>query len=73
MGNTTRRLRKGARKSAKARGHQLGRFSPLSGSGWNISSYSLCVVCGREASVSPTPPPNGIDISGEAVALNSGD
>jgi hypothetical protein len=69
MGNITRRLRKDARKSAKARGHQLGKFSPLAGLGWNISSYSSCVVCGREVSVSPTPPPNGIDISGEALAV----
>jgi hypothetical protein len=66
----TRFLRKEARKAAKARGHRLGKFSHLMGVGWNSHSIAYCEDCGREVAVYPNPAPNGIDIAGEAVAVN---
>lgn len=64
----TRNLRKEARKVAKLRGHRLGRFTHLMGTGWNAHSVAVCEVCGRDVAVYPNPAPNGIDIAGEAVA-----
>lgn len=68
----TRNLRKQARRSAKNRGHRLGKFSALTGSGWSESTYAVCSSCGRDVAVYPNPAPNGIEITGEAVALDCG-
>ena len=56
-----------ARDSAKWRGHKLGRFSHdtiLHG------ALAVCKVCGKGAVIDLDPPPNGIAIGGEAVAVN---
>lgn len=68
----TRELRKTARKVAKARGHQLTKFTHLMGSGWDLASHAQCEKCGFDVSVYPNPAPNGIDIAGNAVAVNCG-
>jgi len=65
----TRNLRKQARKAAKMRGHQLGKFTHLIGTGWNAHSVAICTKCGVDVAVYPDPAPNGIDIAGEAVAV----
>lgn len=64
----TRNLRKQARQAAKLRGHRLGRFTHLMGTGWNAHSVAVCEDCGKDVAVYPNPAPNGIDIAGEAVA-----
>lgn len=59
------RLQKEALESCKFRGHEMKRFMKFT----KTFSVSLCRKCGKEAFVNAKPPPNGIDISGEAVAL----
>ena len=68
----TRDLRKTARKVAKARNHDLTKFTHLMGSGWDLASHAQCKKCGMEVSVYPSPAPNGIDIGGNAVAVSCG-
>jgi len=68
----TRLLRKEARKVAKLRGHQLGKFSHIVGTGWNAHSAAICEKCGKDVAVYPSPAPNGIDVAGDAVAMNCG-
>lgn len=68
-----RRLRTEARAAAEWRGHILGRFTPAEPNGWGgVTSRAVC-SCGREAYVDTRPPPNGIDVAGEAVALDHDD
>ncbi len=62
------RLRKQARETAHNRGHKLLRFLPAVHI-TNVSS-TLCENCGMAVTINSRPPPNGIDISGRAVALN---
>lgn len=57
-----------AREAAQNRGHTLGPFAP--GEFWRERRYADCTECGMGVAVDPDPPPNGIDISGSAVALN---
>lgn len=68
----TRELRKHARKATKVRGHRIGKFSHLIGTGWNAYSVAVCEKCGRDVAVYPNPAPNGIDIAGDAVAVDCG-
>ncbi len=53
--------------AARWRGHRMGawRCPDLWG-----PTFSVCQVCGARLQVDPNPPPNGIDISGDAVAIN---
>ncbi len=55
--------------AATFRGHKLGFFTSLS----DTKASADCAVCGMGVSVNTSPPPNGIDIGGEAVALNCKD
>ena len=60
-------LEREALEAAQWRGHSM--------SGWRIrdfwgTAFSVCLVCGAEVQVDPNPAPNGIDISGDAVAVN---
>ncbi len=66
------RLREEADTGARWRGHEL-RWSKPAGSYARQTQVGTCINCGREAFVDTLPPPNGIDISGEAVALSCGD
>jgi hypothetical protein len=51
---------------ATARNHRLGMWTDYD----DRRAFALCIICGMEAYVDAKPAPNGIDISGEAVALN---
>jgi len=63
-------LRKISRNCAKWNGHSLSRFSPAKGHpiGKQVS-FANCFECGAMAVVDTQPLPNGIDISGRAVAV----
>jgi len=58
-------LKADARATATWRGHDLFRFETLS----NTTACAMCKKCGMEVFVDANPAPNGIDISGQAVAL----
>jgi len=60
------RLRKEALESCKFRGHKMRPFDRTSRHWW----YSECHICGKHVLVNDNPTPNGIEISGEAVALS---
>lgn len=65
------RLKREARETATARGHELGRFLPM-GEGQrkgHRAAFARCGACGMGVTVETKPPPNGIEIGGEAVAL----
>lgn len=55
-----------AARSAQARNHRLAGWTDYAGE----KASAVCEVCGKEAYVDANPAPNGIDVSGEAVALN---
>ena len=70
LSTTMNRLRRSARESCKWRGHDM---TPFKANGnWRPYSAqtSVCRKCGMEVAVDAYPAPNGIDIGGEAVALN---
>ncbi len=60
---TTNALKRNAAATAYYLGHKM--------SHWN-GNISTCLRCGREVVVDAAPPPNGIDIAGEAIALQCG-
>lgn len=62
------RLKAEARGAARFRGHTLTPWRP--DSYWPTVQNAQCTCCGRGARIDTNPPPNGVDISGEAVALN---
>jgi hypothetical protein len=66
------RLRLSADRSASNRGHELEwvRFIETPD---RIAEFGTCIRCDLSATIDTKPPPNGIDIGGEAVALNCGD
>ena len=55
-----------AEDTASWRGHKLKRWGRIS----DTLYRAACSVCGMEVDVNTNPPPNGIDISGEAIALD---
>lgn len=59
------RLKSEARESSTWRGHTMKRFEQLT----PTTHESTCKVCGAYVQVDTKPLPNGIDISGNAVAL----
>lgn len=65
-------LRQAARNAATARGHALGKFTPLRGitGTWGAYSAADCTVCGAWVRVTPKPAPNDIEIGGSAVAIS---
>jgi hypothetical protein len=65
--STLRRLKDEARNTATWRGHDMARFRALTP---GRSAESRCKKCHRTVHVDTKPAPNGIDIGGEAVALN---
>jgi hypothetical protein len=65
--NKEYRLMREARKSAEWRGHTMARVYRTEY--WHHLACA-CSVCGMSVSVDANPAMNGIDIGGEAVALN---
>lgn len=63
---TIERLKAEAREAATRRGHSLGRFRR---GRFDHTAFALCTRCACGAYVDAHPLPNGIDISGEAVAI----
>jgi hypothetical protein len=60
------RLRIEALESCNFRGHKMKPFNRKYRHWWT----SECGICGMEVCLNDDPAPNGIDISGEAVALH---
>lgn len=65
-------LRGEANQSCKFREHIMGWDTP-NRSEKRTTQIGHCVNCGKEVILDTNPPPNGIDIGGEAVALNCRD
>lgn len=65
------RLRLEALESCKFRGHKMERFAHKYI--WGFGCGSKCEICGKQVYVTDRPSPNGIEISGEAVALSCED
>ena len=66
------RLRKEAIDCCNFRGHKMKRFEhcrPYAGIMWG-HAYSECEICGRSVHINARPEPNGIEIGGEAVAVD---
>ncbi len=61
-----RKLKASALASTIWRGHHMGRFTQSSHS---TEYRAFCTKCGLGVWVNTHPAPNGIDISGEAVAM----
>ncbi len=62
-------LKAEATEAASFRGHRLIWCAPWHGERASIQR-GICERCGMEVDVCNNPMPNGIDIGGEAVALN---
>lgn len=60
-----KQLQSKAIKSAEFRGHMLSTFCVC-----GDTAAAHCRKCGKQVVVDCSPPPHGIDIAGEAVALN---
>jgi len=67
------RLRKEALGSCKFRGHKMKRFKKIYNGIAGITTYSHCIVCGKQVVILSKPRPNDIEVSGEAVALSCED
>jgi hypothetical protein len=65
MAGNLANLKRQARISAHHRGHELGEWIDA-----DISAVAYCEHCQQWAYVDAQPAPNGIDISGPAVAVN---
>jgi hypothetical protein len=66
---TAGKLARQATRAAEFRGHRLGAWLWHDFAGDKRTGFAQCLDCKREAYVATHPAPNGIDISGEAVAL----
>ena len=69
------RLKKEARETCQWRGHKMGKFTNLTyGEGWHpgprYTAIADCERCGMWVEVDTRPRANGIEIGGDAVALN---
>lgn len=64
-------LRESAEKGATWRGHKIKWGYPIHYSNVaRVVQFGVCRNCKMEVMLDTKPPPNGIEISGEAVALN---
>lgn len=63
------RLKKEALEDATCRGHRVGKWIHFGLGLTGAYAMTVCTTCGRQVVVQPNPLPNGIEISGEAVAL----
>ena len=66
-------LRKSAQQSTKARRHSMRWGNPFGRAGGPLAQIGACLRCGRDVLLMERPAPNGVDIGGEAVALNCRD
>ena len=62
------RLKQSAKESCSFRGHNMSRFCKMDF--WSKCAESVCRTCKATVHVDAKPAPNGIDIAGEAVALD---
>ena len=66
-------LKEDALKACKNRGHKMNKFGfAVHAAGQGIYGGSYCLRCGKAVQIDTNPAPNGIEIGGEAVALNCG-
>ena len=64
-------LRKSAQRSTTLRGHRMRWRAPFGNATTNVySQFGQCRDCGMEVLLAERPAPNGINIGGEALALN---
>ena len=63
---TIERLRREALEGCSWRGHHMRPFARLG----KTSRNAICQTCHMEVVIDSKPAPNGIDIGGEAIALN---
>ena len=64
------RLKSEARAAATWHGHKLGRFYPVTPYGPDRPVFhAACARCGAYVQVMTRPHPNGIEVSGPAVAI----
>lgn len=68
-------LKREAAQAMITRGHKVGHWHSGTRYGHTVkdAAWTACEYCGLTAFVDAHPPPNGIEISGEAVALNCKD
>ena len=64
-------LKEKAERSAEIHGHLLGPWKPnlIFPTRTRAVELSICIYCGEWAEVDTSPLPNGIDVSGTAVAV----
>jgi hypothetical protein len=60
-------LKRSATAATTWRGHKM---EPWTATGSKTRAYRSCRLCGAWVGVNVSPPPNGIEIGGSAVALN---
>ena len=65
-------LRNEAQEAAKRRGHWIKWLHPFFGERTSIQD-GKCRVCGAPVQIDVSPLPNGIDMGGEALAMNCND
>jgi hypothetical protein len=62
-------LRRRAEDACETRGHRLGKWVTIHGESQSLANNE-CTDCGAGVQCNTRPQPNGIDIGGEALALN---
>jgi len=68
---TVKKLKHDAAAACRFRGHKMGPWGfTIAAGGMAIRGGSICKQCSMSVQYDTSPPPNGIDIGGEAVALN---
>ena len=67
--DTLTTLKARALKSTRYRGHRIHWTPPYHSERTSVQN-GVCTRCGMEVQINVNPLPNGIDIGGEAVALN---
>ena len=66
-----RNLKEEAAAACKFRGHKMENWGfTVKAGGSGIRGGAICKLCGRGVQYDTNPPPDGIDIGGEAVAVN---
>jgi len=64
-------LKKEAAAACKSRGHKMTKWGfTIKPGGTRIVGGAVCSKCGKYVQYDTSPPPNGIDIGGDAVALS---
>ncbi len=66
-------LKREAQSATAFRGHRMHWFAPVSHGEGRYLQTGSCKRCDMTVHLNTRPAPNGIEIAGEAVALNCGD